>query len=513
MPLLTTKKEVVVALENIAGTTPASGLTTVGNANIAVLTAEPVFDVDFTPREFLRDTLTAIKQIPGKKTGGVTLTFELTPGTGTAAPSWGKLLILAGFEQIPIGAVTLSGAITTGSGGTKDGPIRHNEFVGDGTGSRRVIGDVHNGATILYFASNAGTSFGASGTLTAGDTGCTVAFTVKNESVGFAWAPVSESVKSIALATGTYSWVAGHIIAGATSGARAVVHTALSQSGATGTLLIRPIKGAWGNAEVVLNLTAGATTGISTAADAAETFTKWPSASIRLNEDGAAVDFVGSRGNISFAFEVNRPVKATFTSRGRWQDAASTPVLGGNTGGAVNPPVWAGAAVGVQLNEQAGAMTPLTEQFEDLDGEGEPCLTALSFDLGVQLSERLCASAPFGLEEIIPTTREGTGSVSGEATYEEDIPWLTALRSGEVLRLRTSLGSVATDDYFLFLAPGIQYTSASSGDRDKIVTRDSQFALTGGSIDNIDAASPNGNIAGYGGDNELILIYQFAAVS
>ena len=90
--------------------------------------------------------------------------------------------------------------------------------------------------------------------------------------------------------------------------------------------------------------------------------------------------------------------------------------------------------------------------------------------------------------------------------FEGEFPWLAKLRDGEVTRLRVTVGTTAGNKFVLHM-PGIQATSASSGDQDGILTRDISANLTGGVNNNLAGVASPPNIGESGEDNELVLIY------
>ena len=147
-----------------------------------------------------------------------------------------------------------------------------------------------------------------------------------------------------------------------------------------------------------------------------------------------------------------------------------------------DPKLWAGGAIGMAVNET------LVEQ--DLIAEITPCLKSLSVDAGVTLTDVKCAGSPEGLLEIVGSSKSASGSLEANATIEAEIPWLGTFRSGEVTRLRTHVGgSPATNvGSFIFLLPAIQYTGAASGDSDGIITRNMDFSINAGVINNIGSA-------------------------
>lgn len=479
-----------MALENVAGTTPASALTTASNANVLLLSAEASLEAEQIDKDYIRTTLTKLKQGIGQKTGGVAATFELagtSAGTYAAgAPVWSRFLEMSGFQKKAISSVAI-GTIT-------GGPFRKGEYIGDGTNDFKVAMDTHSGDTVLYFETHASATIASLATLTGTDTGAVAAASANSiANVGYAWSPVSDVIKQVTIASA--SAVLGDVYK-ATGGAVLVVSESTSSST---TLYFRP-----GNAvpivasETLTRVSGSGPASLTVDAVPAEQFVKWPTGSIRLNEDGVALDFVGSRSNAAFEFTVNRPVQVTCTTRGLWSAAADVVFVPGAAPDIVDAPLWAGTAVGMALNEDG--------DWTDVADEVSPCLRSLSIDMGVQLSDHQCASATDGLLEVVGTSRDSTATLSGDAMFEGEFPWLAKLRDGAVTRLRVTVGTTAGNKFVLHM-PGIQATSASSGDQDGILTRDISANLTGGVNNNLAGVASPPNIGESGEDNELVLIY------
>ena len=505
MALLSKKKQVVIATERIAGTEYSSGLTTAANADILVDSAEPSFEIDYIDREFLRDTLTKIKSIPGQKTGGISIGVELTGNAGDIppidltdstglAPSWSRLMEYSGFRTVILDKVEIASTFATGAG---LGAIRHGEAItGSGAGlagSGVVVGDVHEGDKYIFYVRD-GTTAIAGATVTMGDTGViatTVAFTPL---CGWGWHPVSEATKTFVV-TASLSFVKGDVYKGNTNDA--VVVVAVTET--TANPVFRAISGTIGAGEGFTQVTGTGVGSFTTHATQAEQFVDWPTASFRLNEDGVASDFLGSRCNVAFEFEVNRPVKLNFTSRGRWDTSADVAQLS-STATLIDPKLWAGGVTTITPNEGLE---------DDMFGDDvTACFKTVSIDMGITLADVKCGHADDGLLEIVGSERSASGSFTVNATAEAQVPWLGAFRSGEVNRLRFQIGGDADfEDGFLLQVPSAQTTGASTGDEDGIMTRQIDFSLNAGVIDNLNAGTPDGLAYSTRGDNELILFY------
>jgi len=511
MALLTAKKEVVAVTEDIVGSTPSSGdLTSAANADVLLNSAEPTLDVEFFDREYLRSTISKLKSIPGQKTGGVSMTFEMLGNSDDAfasgVPAWSKFMEMAGFRLVALHKVALDTQTSWSAG---DGPIRHGEIITDTTGgdTARVVGDVHfqSGTGYIYYEPVSGTMDDGE-TWTTSDTELSVAVDSIQTNCGWAWVPVSEPWKQIDISNPASTVSVGAVYKGATSGETLVVAKEASTSATE--LVYRAGSGTITGGET-LNLQSGSGPAtLTVAATTNETFYQWPTGSIRLNEDGVALDFAASRASVSWQFEVNRPVLMTVTTRGRWDSpdtgsdldgVGDTPLVGGAPT-VVDPKLWAGQATLLGLNETLAEM-------DEADAMS-PCLKTLSVDAGVTLTDVKCANAVDGLKEIVGSSRSASGSLEADATLEAEIPWLTTFRSGEVMRVSVQVGGSSGDpeNGFVLQMPAIQYTGASSGDSDGILTRNMDFSVNGAVINNL-GATPDGEISSTSGDNEIVLMY------
>lgn len=499
MPLLSKRRQ-VVAVEETVGGTLASGLTTASNAGFVLTDASATLDVEAVERNILRESLTPVKSTPGQQAAGITLTTEIagtSAGTFGTTPLWGQLLEGCGMKSARFQSVAI-GAFTSG------GPFQHGELVNGsvaGSGCGRVVMDTHDGATEILIEQIGATSIASGETITGQSSGAVVAATGAAANAGHYWSPVSNVVKRMAAAITSGTVYKGSLIEGATSGSRAIVERDFSTSG---QLYFYPVRGGAFTGGETLNIlyepTAGSAVGFAANASPAEQFHTFPSLSMRFIEDGQAITVAGARGSVSFNFEVNRPVTASFNFRGSLNSTDDQALIAGVSADApASPPIWQGSAIGYTGNE--------TSALAQLADELEPCLTALSLDLGVTLSDRRCAASATGLEEVLGTARAGTGSMDPEVTLEADIPWLSYLKNGTTTRLRVPLGS--TDgNRFTFFMPGVQFTGQSYGDRDGIATYDLPFNLTGGFHHNVDGAGELLDV--YGGDNELVILYHTA---
>lgn len=503
MVLLSRKKQLAGVLQ--ADDSLASGLATASNASTIVLDLEANLDVERIERNLTSDTITANKDLAGQKAVDVTFGVELL-GAGVhanGAPEWSKYLRACGMEEAEIAQLSI-GSIT-GAGSQSSTTFRHGETITGGTSSAtaKVVGDTHNGASAIYYdkESLSGT-FQTGEVLTGSDSGAEATTSSGPSDAGWAWAPVTDPVKSITFdVTGLEDNLAvGDVIEGQTSGAVGIVTEAVTAA-ADAVVKYRPSRGSFSAGETVSIIapTANVDSDIGDLADpTGETFIGWPPISLRAYMDGKAITVRSARGSVAFALEVNRQARMDFTFRGvlATDGLADIAALTGIPYDNTNPPLWESSTIGYAANDASGEA--------DLADEIEPCLNAATLDLGVQLADRKCAGAAGGLLEVRGADRQGSGSIDPEDTLEADAGWLTAVRDAGVFRLGMTVGDTAGQQFKL-QAPGLQFTEASSGDRDGVMTLDMSFRMTGGDIFDLDSGAST--ISSIGGNNELVLFY------
>lgn len=495
MPLLSKRRQVLADKETVGGTLATLDS---ADADLVLVDATAGPDIEAVERNILRDSLSLVKTSVGQKAGTMSITTELAgTSSGTFAggyPPWSRLLEGCGFRPVPVRRFTI-GAIT-------GGPFQHGEEVTVSTWSGKVMTDTHDGQTELLVFDYSG-SLPTLGTITGGSSGASAVISGSSATTveAFGWYPISEVEKLVRCTIATEDLKAGSLIEGDTSGTRAIV----SRDAAVGSnvpVYFYPVRGdgftASETCTVLLDKNpAGGTPSVSIRSTTEEQFVLWPSLSMQFIEDGQSMTIAGARGSVSFNFEVNRPVTATFNFRGSLYSTDDQAFYEGTTADAPSaPPIWQGSAVGWVENEDA--------TYDGLADELEPCMTALQVDMGVQLSDRRCQSSTTGLEEVLGTTRAPSGSMDPEVTLEADIGWLSYLKDGKTARLRVPLGSDA-GNRFTFFMPGVQLTGSSYGDRDGIATHDLAFNLTGGFHHNL--AGTGDKLDTFGGDNELVIVY------
>ncbi len=502
MPLIASKKQISAVLHTTAVDALPATIGDAATSDTLVSAVEVDYDIERFDREFVRNTITRLKQLVGQKAINIALTFELL-GDGTphsaVPPRWSKFLQACGMKQVEIQTIAAIGAIT-------GGPFRHGETITQATSgaTATVIGDVHTGSTELFIEKPpAGAiAFDATNILTGGDTGATVTPTLVPADEGHAWYPITDVIKQ--MATTAAAWSAtpaiGNVIEGQTSKARGIV-----QAGTTDTddrIRFIPIRGTFTDGESVDDLTTPTVGFAVLETPTAEVYFQGPPIAIRAYEDGIASTIIGGRGTPTFTFEVNRPVRCRCEFRGVLQDVDDIPNISGIDYDYATPPLWVASGIGYADNEAAAD--------EPLSAEQAPCFTTLELALGATVVDRKCADAAGGLLEAWITGREGTGSGDPEATLENDLGFVGSLESGDVFRLRLTVGA-ADGQLFTVQIPGGQHSGDNPSESDGKMTRDFNFDLTGGNINNINAGSPAGDINSIGGDNELVLIFHSGA--
>jgi hypothetical protein len=492
MPLLTRKKVLTIDRNRI--TVLPTTLDSAGQAENIVIDASASVDVERIDRNFALSTLSAVKDLAGQKAAEFTFGIEMKgSNNGTAEPEWSRILDGCGFRGEAIETFT----ITTPLSSTDT--FRHGELITftGGNETATVVMDTHAGSDEIFFFDRSAT-ISAPGVITGQDSGATATVTGTEASAGYAWWPISSVVKKILFdATGlTTALSAGDLIGGTTSGARGIVTEDTATSINT-IVKYSPVRGTFtiGETMELISGTPDTDIGDLNGTATGEQFDQFPAMGIKLFTDGKAITGNGCRGNVSFNFEVNRPVRMDFTFRGQLENTTDTPLLTGIDYENTDPPLWETSSIGFARNETAAEA--------QLADEVEPCMTTLSVDMGNQSADRKCAGATDGLLEVLTSQRDGSGSMTVEDTLESDLGWLTRVQDNESVRLRLTVGGTA-GNRFTFAMPGVQFTGASEGDSDGIVTQDMAFRLTGGNLHDL---TGNTRLSATGGDNELVIIY------
>lgn len=498
MPLLTRKKQLVLKEEYSAGQF-SGNLETASDAAMLVFDAQLNPEVELLDRDFIRDSISPLKQAPAQKTATLTFTTEMIgteAGTFAAGqPVWSRILLAAGFRSAVTDSATI-GAIT-------GGPFRHGEIVTDAGGDEaRVLHDCHDGDTVIYFEVIDATF--SAGAITGGSTGATATISSLSSDVGYTYYPISRTINTLTVTTSA-DLAVGDVVeiqnASSVSTGRAIVVEAAS-SGAT-SVKVEFFRGfaADSGTQTLHKVTAGVP-GSSIGSVTDNDYDQNSTVSASLFEDGLKTTMNAARAQVVFSAEVNRPMNIQATFQGRLDTA--TPSANGGTGdrpmltgidyNLTTPPLFESSAITIARND------------ETLDGNDpiEPCITSISIDTGNNLVQRQCAGADEGLEEFIITGRDGTVTMDPEATLENDFGWLDSLLDSDVVRMDFTVGST-NGNKFRFTMPGLQPTQANSTDRDGVFARDVNLRLTGGDMHNLAGSSVT--VPATGGDNEVVLTY------
>ncbi len=179
--------------------------------------------------------------------------------------------------------------------------------------------------------------------------------------------------------------------------------------------------------------------------------TGFESLTIYMYLDGLLHKMPGARGTFSVSGEAGGYAKAMFTFTGQYV-----------------APIDTALPTAAKFERQTPAMVELSDLY--LGAFGAVC-SKFDFDLGVTISPRIDANSADGYNGVRITARDCKGSIDPEATLVADMAWWAALASGTQYLWRTKVGQVAGNRIFA-LAPAVQITSLSYGDRDQIRTMD-----------------------------------------
>jgi len=496
MPLTVKRKQLVIAEEVTAGSL-AAGIGSGANATLLIEDPKIGPNVDMIVRNFVYDSLTKTADAAGLVTGRVSFKTEMR-GTrivdSTALPAWDLILRSCGMRRGPLNDELTIGAIT-------GGPFRHGELVTQAVSSAtaRVMHDTFTGATSILLEPVTGT-LNATGLLTGGSTGATATPSVRTAARAYSWYPWKEVVKQITIASATGGWGVGVAFKGNTSNARGVVWKAVVATDTT--IFYKPIRGTFTNGETLSRLDLVAGTEV-VGGSSGEAFFIWPTASLRLYEDGTATTIRGFRGNWEFEALANRPVMMTFTGVGIMDKATGVEDATMLTGILYQfglPPIFEDSAMGFA-----------DETVNGTTGEIEPELGKITFNLGNDPQLRIHAGVAGGaVEAFTGTTRAGSGTFDPEATLTVDTPvnYRKKFVNGTISRLRATVGSVDANR-FKFTMPGIQFSGGDRGERNGIMTDEMPFICTGGELGNLLGAS--NTLTSIGGENEIVLTYYIDA--
>ena len=493
--MLSRLKQVCIQQESTEGSAVADGtLYAAGNAAYTISSLESNFDLQVAERDILRDTLTPLRGLTGRKFGSIKFSLELAGHTSTSAPEVDVPLKACGFRRQALRRYTI-GAIT-------GGPFKHGEVMSHTAGAvtATVVGDTYDGQTYMFVTQEnglgTGTLLAAPTTLTGATSGATVSGTaISSGTGGYGWWPTSFSITQLDFGNALDNSAAvGDVIKGATSGAIGIVAVAATTSDTT--LYVRRLIGHFSGTEAVSNITAANTLNSSTTI--AETQLHIPSLSIGALYDGVREAISGARGTVSLDCKIGEPIKLNFDFRGAKKSFSDGGLISGVSYTQALPAVWLDADNQVALDATTTYGTETTLN-----------VSQNTIDMANDVQFRLSADDPTGQLETVITGRRPTFNMDPEYHPETHFGWLAAFAGNSNFRMRTRLGSPATpgtflstEKWFALSMPGCAITSMTPGDRDGIQTRNISGSLTSGSPSSTSAVQKN---------NELVIIYNNGA--
>lgn len=482
MPLFTSKKQLVIKEEDVAGVIPAGSMTDATNATLVLKNASLVPEIESLEQEYLRSGFTASPNQVGAQLAVLEATFDLkgtSLGTVAAgAPNFSPLLKAAMMVEEPVTILTLTGGIT-------NGPFLVGDIVTDATtNTARVLKECHNGDTTLYVTPINGTMAVGSvtGSVPSGlEASSTIDTAGVNSNGGFAWTPTSTIEQQITIASATGMDI-GDTFRGENSGALGRVSRTLTA--ADTTLYFLPLNNIpFQDSENLDRLGPTVTDNREiVAASAAQTYVTGHTLSCRLYEDGIGTTAKGMRTNVNINLAVNRPAEFVVSGRGVLEAVADLANLTGVSLDLTTAPVWNSSTIAIGSTDK----TNVSEDFA-------PCLEALTYDFGNELSDVFCSSSTTGLREVATVGRTGTGTMDPEATPEGVFPWVGKWQDASLATLDVTVGTTLGQK-FLLSWPGAQITGAPIIDKNGRMARNLAFRATGTQRAIVD-------------DNEFTLIY------
>lgn len=498
----------ISVLENVTEATPQDMATVATAANSAFLPVEKgVFtpDPDLFDRGIYRQNLTNAPDTPGIKSGRFTCTLEITAtGTGVASPQFHQMLRACGMTAVVLTKVLFDGGVT----GSSDKVVRHGTTVTQGANVFKTFMDTvlpaspSAGSTILWCGRQEALGLGStalsaasdltlsgltSGTIETADiASCTA-------SAGVGYMPRSDAITKLLFdATGNTASVAeGDVLKGNTSGATAVVYSALAAT-ANGAVFVEKDQGLFTAGETITNVTTADTDIGVLAASGHETQTSIPTIDIAFNEDGNISLLGACRGNAVFVFENGRPGKINFEFLGSYQTSTErTLITSGISFAQRTPPTFLNTSL------RLGPYNSDDTHADQLAAaEVDACVSRLEVNLGNSLALRPCSNASSGVKGAIITSREPKITFDAEQMSETAFGLRAKMMAGSMVRAHWSLGAnLGMPDLYNFSCPAIQFDSMPSGDREGILTWDASGNLTCGPQDTTT------------GDNEFVFIH------
>lgn len=486
------------------------------NASFLPFEASIEWDPDLQAADTARTSFTKAPKSPGKQTGTVKVSLNLTASgaSATTDPQFQALLRACGLRSSDLTKLVCSGALT-GTGSTNK-VIRHGTlFSGSatpsGTATGMVIGDVHlpdtpaAGSTIVWLARQEGLG---TGVLTTGDITLTyngaAAGTIASAAIGSITAnagtgfwPSSTPISKLLFdSTGLTSAIAvGDILRGATSRATARVLKAQALDAgpapvANASIFVEMISGHFTTAETIEHLTSGDTDIGDLAASGFEVQTSIPTLTVGLNEDGIAQSLASCRGTATITLQGGRPGKIAFEMRGVRNGVSDTALVDGVTFNQRVPPVFKAAAMTL-----APFNSDLTSTDQSPTMNFSPCVSSVELALNNNLTLRECANATEGAIGYVIDDRAPTLKIDPLVTAEADFGWLTKMQAAGLVRGSLNLGTTPPD-MFVIGWPAGQVSAAGAQARGKEFARSVTLDLTCGVQDSTT------------GENEFWLIWR-----
>ena len=449
--------QVVSSVEATAGTETAS---LISAANATLLVIDPQFTIN--PEIFSRSNINRASNSPqtplaGVRTGTLTFGVELAGASGT--PPWADLMRACGFKQFTTVAIQI-GAITDGS----EGPFQHGETVTGGTSGATgtVMHDTRNGAGELLIGDKTG-NFQSAETLTGGTSGATATSSSTLWAFGNSFAPYSDEVQSMTLASLASGAPVDGDLMHAAAGSGSVLQVIGTWSAASGQQcrVINDTPPA--ASDVLTNLTAS---GNNATVDGTPAFAldEVPSLTIGLVEDGVLKTLKGARGTVSLAGGIGEASILQFSFTGLIGTVESAGVATGVTYTSKTPPVLLGATM---------AFGDSGDTAES--DEGLPRFHSYSFDMGNPVAigrDASNADGVYGSAHLGP--RGATGSVTLDVEVEETYDFYAKLKAGTPSRIRMEIGS-EDEKHFRITSPSLVFTGESGGEVEGNGTRDLPF--------------------------------------
>ena len=453
------------------------------------------FGVATLQRPVSRGTLTPTQGITGLRTADFNFGIEIMGGTGSIGglspldlPFRMSGLRREACQKIYIDAVA-SGHFIHGE----------NVSIGGVANSGIVVGNVYNGHAAMYIAQANGLSAAAtvaadgdaivgatSGASTTADGSGTA-----NGALGY-W-PVTTPIIRLTIGTLADALAVGDVLRGVTSGAIGIV-TAAASTGSNVFVYITSAGGTWSTSEVVARITPNADANVGSTTAVLQLHA--PNCGGALTNDGVYEVASHLRSNVAMRFATGELPLATFSAKGAYYSVED----GGNISGISYPTVIPAAFLAAAFRIGASDAAALSE-FTD------PCIGTIDFDLGNELSQRLCANSDSGVLGFEITARNPRLTIDPELRPEAFFPimgkFLGNLNVCVEWVAQPVLKSSRSGRTFRFQVPNASVQDSDTGDRSNVLNRQLQLqpntgSSTGASVEH---------------DNDIIIVHDFAVNS